>query len=1090
MRPMPPAAPAEALPDEDARPLRSSFGRGSARGAGAGILLVEAHPPDAARIQASLEALGHRLLGVADTRDAALALLRRGRPELVLINVRLQEEGDGVRAAKAMVAELDVPVVFLASDGDEATFARAAEVPASGYLVQPVYAPQLSVVLRIALERHAAASQLRQLNAAFDSASIGMILVDTGEPSHRVVFANRAASTITGRGADEIRSLPALFMAADPAHPDVRKLADALECALEMERVVRGLSPEGAARWLAVSVFPVRELANDNRFALLFLRDVTGQRQAEMALAAHQRFDVVGRMAAGVAFDFNNVLAGILASVNLLRMSSEVAESQGHVEAVARCVRRGVQLSTSLHAFSRQSGGAEDQCLDLMRVVAETRPILESIFGDRVQLAFHPSADDAFVRMELISLEQVLINLAGALREALRDGGQVTFRVHTPRLDGAGAPPATLVRLAVVAVGPTLDLAGQVQRLNTLLREKISVDDANYGLAVCRLLVEHVGGRLSVEEASPPGLRFCVDLPRSDPFLDVHADGEVSLNSLDDTVQGTCLLVERDPVQLRAYARALQIAGLEVVSVQSYEAARMALPRLGEELRLFVCDIGWADVRCVELIKAVRSQVPGVGELFISGGGSFNDLPGTDVLWKPFRLGTLARMAREKAAEVAVGLRMDESAYAPLPVEDPGGDLDLLELTMNDEHYDRVLIVDDDPVFRKAAARFLEGRPVRVFEAGSMTEALELVRAEVPLLALVDVNLPDMDGIHLITALHQIDPTLQTLVISADASSRTLLRAFQARSSSYLTKPLERLTFVLEVDHLLQAGKVARMQRQLLMTKAGLTDSFRDLATTTRDFEAALTGLFMVYQPIVRPYSHSIYAYEALLRTQSAALPGPLQLVAAADALGRVDELGRAVRAHIARTLREHPDCYQPIFVNLHPNELKLDLLAPDEPLQPHATRVVLEVTERAQLAGDESIRLVVPALRNAGFRVALDDLGEGYAGLSWLVKLTPDVAKLDISLVRDIDTSQLKRQLVASLISVCRRAGILVLAEGVEHSSEALVLGELGCDLLQGYYFARPGLPFPSVKPGRGASGGPTDPGLTGLGDKPPAAG
>jgi CheY-like chemotaxis protein len=165
---MPPAAPAEALPDEDARPLRSSFGRGSARGAGAGILLVEAHPPDAARIQASLEALGHRLLGVADTRDAALALLRRGRPELVLINVRLQEEGDGVRAAKAMVAELDVPVVFLASDGDEATFARAAEVPASGYLVQPVYAPQLSVVLRIALERHAAASQLRQLNAAFD----------------------------------------------------------------------------------------------------------------------------------------------------------------------------------------------------------------------------------------------------------------------------------------------------------------------------------------------------------------------------------------------------------------------------------------------------------------------------------------------------------------------------------------------------------------------------------------------------------------------------------------------------------------------------------------------------------------------------------------------------------------------------------------------------------------------------------------------------------------------------------------------------------------------------------------------------------
>ena len=125
---------------------------------------------------------------------------------------------------------------------------------------------------------------------------------------------------------------------------------------------------------------------------------------------------------------------------------------------------------------------------------------------------------------------------------------------------------------------------------------------------------------------------------------------------------------------------------------------------------------------------------------------------------------------------------------------------------------------------------------------------------------------------------------------------------------------------------------------------------------------------------------------------------------------------------------------------------------------------MVLEVTERAQLASARNLPVVLESLQEAGYRVALDDLGEGYAGLSWLVKLTPDIAKLDMSLVRDIDKSRLKRELVASMVGVCRRARTVIVAEGVETAEEALVLRDLGCDLLQGYHFAKPARPFPSV--------------------------
>ena len=90
--------------------------------------------------------------------------------------------------------------------------------------------------------------------------------------------------------------------------------------------------------------------------------------------------------------------------------------------------------------------------------------------------------------------------------------------------------------------------------------------------------------------------------------------------------------------------------------------------------------------------------------------------------------------------------------------------------------------------------------------------------------------------------------------------------------------------------------------------------------------------------------------------------------------------------------------------------------------------------------------------------------MGEGYAGLSLLVSLAPDVAKIDMSLVRGLEQSHMKRALVSSLVSVCHRARTLVVAEGVETEVQATLLREMGCDLLQGYWFARPGPPFPGV--------------------------
>ena len=149
----------------------------------------------------------------------------------------------------------------------------------------------------------------------------------------------------------------------------------------------------------------------------------------------------------------------------------------------------------------------------------------------------------------------------------------------------------------------------------------------------------------------------------------------------------------------------------------------------------------------------------------------------------------------------------------------------------------------------------------------------------------------------------------------------------------------------------------------------------------------------------------------------------------------------------------------------LAPQELLDDeLYDPEARLSRMANRTVLEITERAGLERVPDVRGRLHRLRQMGFSVAVDDLGAGYSGLSSFVQLDPQVAKLDIALVRNLHREPTKRKLVQTITSLCKELGITVLAEGIESREERDALEGLGCDLQQGFLFARPGRAFPAV--------------------------
>ncbi|MGD0836478.1 MAG: EAL domain-containing protein, partial [Polyangia bacterium] len=125
------------------------------------------------------------------------------------------------------------------------------------------------------------------------------------------------------------------------------------------------------------------------------------------------------------------------------------------------------------------------------------------------------------------------------------------------------------------------------------------------------------------------------------------------------------------------------------------------------------------------------------------------------------------------------------------------------------------------------------------------------------------------------------------------------------------------------------------------------------------------------------------------------------------------------------------------------------------------AERVVLEVTERASLAAIDDTEARMTRLRDLGFRIALDDLGAGYSGLSSFTTLQPEVVKYDMSLVRGVEASLTRRKVISSMTTLFADMGTEVVAEGVETESERDALVALGVDLLQGYLFAKPSRGF-----------------------------
>lgn len=374
----------------------------------------------------------------------------------------------------------------------------------------------------------------------------------------------------------------------------------------------------------------------------------------------------------------------------------------------------------------------------------------------------------------------------------------------------------------------------------------------------------------------------------------------------------------------------------------------------------------------------------------------------------------------------------------------------------------KVLLVDDDEVLLRSYVRALASQGYDVHACGDGEQAIQALGEASFDVVISDIDMPRLGGLELLARIRERDLDVPVVLVTGNPSLDTAMAAIEQGALRYVPKPvaLDRLRSV--VANAVRLHRLARAKRRAL-DLAGEADKFvGDRAGLVASFGRALESMWMAYQPIVSWSRREVFGYEALLRSREPSLPHPGAVLDAAERLERLHELGRTIRDRATEPMASLPDGAM-LFVNLHTRDLlDAQLFDHDRPLSRFADRVVLEITERASLHDVRDVQKRVAALREMGFRIAIDDLGAGYAGLTSFSQLEPEVVKLDMSLVREVHKQPTKLTLVRTMIAMCRELGIQVVAEGIETPEERDAIVWAGCDLLQGYLFAKPGPAFP----------------------------
>jgi PAS domain S-box-containing protein len=607
-----------------------------------------------------------------DKADAFRRALGEFRPDIVLADYTVPGFG-GMAALEILKAEAPViPLIIVTGSLDEETAAECIKAGAADYVLKTNLirlGPAVSGALAYAqsqADKQVAESALRISERRFRALveeSWDAVALFAGDGT--ILYGSPATTRLLGYDLTEFVGRNAMEL----IHPDDRagvlvRLQEAMATPRARVHVAaRVRHKNGSSRYLE-GVFT--NLLDDPSVGAIVnnYRDVTDRRILEEQVILSQKMEAIGRLAGGVAHDFNNILTAIGGYSDLLLADLPPDDRRRHdVEEIHQATERAAALTQQLLAFSRRQV-LQPKVINLNGLVPDIEKMLRRLIGEDILFAtvLHPSLGN--VRADPGQLEQVIVNLAVNARDAMLDGGRLTIETRNVELDEAytaehpAVKPGRYVMLAVTDTGVGMDEETKARIFEPFFTTKVRGKGTGLGLATVYGIVQQTGGHIWPYSEPGRGTTMRVYLPR----VDARADPiERPRDAAPETLRGSeTILVVEDEAPVRAVTRQLlERNGYTVLEAPDGPAALALVDGEagGRHIDLLLTDVIMPGMSGRELAAQLNARRPNVRVLFMSG---YTDdavvrhgmlEPGLAYLEKPFRPTALLRKVRRVLLE-------------------------------------------------------------------------------------------------------------------------------------------------------------------------------------------------------------------------------------------------------------------------------------------------------------------------------------------------------------------------------------------------------------------------------------------------------
>jgi len=500
------------------------------------VLVVEDEGLIALDISSRLEALGHEVVATVATAEEAIE--RAAEADIVLMDIHLEGQTDGVEAAAAIREQHHKPVLFLTAHADRATLDRAKIAAPFGYVVKPLAPAALQTSIETALYKHRLDRQLEErevwLRTILDSVADGVAVTDI---HGRIIMLNRAAESITGWAQPKAQGEPVSnvvrLLTRDPlgdtrgplgdtrdplgetrepggSAEDPVELAILRDSVVELDSSLRLVGQDGREMPVEGAAAPVK-MDGAAIGAVLSFRDVSARRWEERQIRQSQKLDALGRLSFGVSNEYLNLLGIIRNQADqLLHRFGEYAPARRAIEEIQLAASAAEQISRRLASFGTRQA-SRPEVISLNGLLRRTTKLIDSITGADVEVSLRLEPATGRVKADSSQIEQAIVSLVLHACASMPNGGRMlleTANVEIP-VHGRMHPYAMLA----------ITYTGEESDPERLFEPSSTGADGLALLLVHSMVTEHAG-RLSAQRTASGGSRFEMLLPRwSEPPL-------------------------------------------------------------------------------------------------------------------------------------------------------------------------------------------------------------------------------------------------------------------------------------------------------------------------------------------------------------------------------------------------------------------------------------------------------------------------------------------------------------------------------------------------------------------------------------------